>query len=185
MACIVGTDVTFDKARLLADVEGIEKVCSGSPLQVNLMVRDGWEGTNEEALLYGAGSLYRDEISFDKESNWTRVNPLFEGMYITSIFGEVSDYVQQQYPNTRIARARIMKMAPKTCLSLHRDDDNVVRAHIPITTEYGCMFISHEKVYRMSDVGRLYLFKTNRMHTAINATKRFVRTHLVINFVDK
>lgn len=190
MEDIFCTNIQYDNQRILDECRLIDDTY-GDLQQINLTLPDDWcsEVDNDirwvEGLTYGAGSLYVDDISYDKERRWGVINPLFTSFYLADVIGDIGEKVQQYYPNTRVARARIMKMKPKTCLTYHKDADNIIRAHVPIITSRGSLFIHDRVVSVMDRVGVLYLFNTTKWHTAINATKSVIRTHLVVNFVSK
>jgi Aspartyl/Asparaginyl beta-hydroxylase len=80
---------------------------------------------------------------------------------------------------SKVGRARLMRMKPKSCLTYHRDDSSV-RLHIPIVTNEGCFFINNDIVGKMHKPGVVYLFDVASKHTAVNASRED-RIHLVIN----
>lgn len=82
----------------------------------------------------------------------------------------------------KCARARIMRMTPKTCLSYHSDPCDR-RYHLVIKTNPGAMFIVEDKVYRMPVEGQTYSINTRKRHTAINASLVDDRYHLIVSTV--
>jgi hypothetical protein len=76
-------------------------------------------------------------------------------------------------------RPMIRGLAPKACLSYHRDDEQY-RIHMPIETHWHAFFIVNDKLYRMPEVGHLYSLKTNVFHTAVNAHLTRERIHFTV-----
>jgi hypothetical protein len=86
------------------------------------------------------------------------------------------DYTNEIIEELGMYRTRVMKMAPKSCLSYHKDPTK--RVHIPLITNTNTFLLVDKLAYHLTDDGSAYLVDTTKMHTAINAS--FVnRTHLV------
>lgn len=78
-------------------------------------------------------------------------------------------------------RTRLMRMRPKSCLSVHADPTR--RYHMALITNPGCYIVgvSGEKgsFHKVPADGRLYEMDAHRTHTAMNSGKHD-RIHLVI-----
>lgn len=91
------------------------------------------------------------------------------------------DYIEN-LSGKKCARARIMRMAPKTCLIYHSDPCDR-RFHLVLKTNPGAMFVVDDKVYRMPVEGMTYSINTRKRHTAINASLTEDRYHLIVSVV--
>lgn len=127
----------------------------------------------------GIGSLY----DFTKEefkhttSEFNTPNPLIMDSYLGNCINTVN--LHAVYDGVKIGRIRIMRLKPKTCYTLHTDPEEF-RYHIPIKTNNGAFFLIDNKVYRMPELGMLYKFRTDKMHTAVNASFE-ERIHIVFD----
>jgi len=96
------------------------------------------------------------------------------GTYIESIINTL----QQQYS---IGRARIMRLEPRKCMSLHVDLSK--RIHIPVVTNTDALMIINNEIFHMPADGSAYLTDTTKRHTALNASKTNERLHLLFDLV--
>ena len=78
-------------------------------------------------------------------------------------------------------RTRLMRMQPKSCLSVHADPTR--RYHYAITTNPGCYIVGVNDetgtFHHIPADGQLYEMDAHKMHTAMNSGNRD-RIHLVI-----
>lgn len=74
-------------------------------------------------------------------------------------------YINKSLKERGIARARVMRMPPKTCYSWHKDQTK--RLHIPVYTQPGSCMIVEDEVIRFTE-GVPVVVDTTKMHTAIN-----------------
>ena len=78
-------------------------------------------------------------------------------------------------------RTRLMRMRPKSCLSVHADPTR--RYHYAITTNPGCYIVGVKNetgtFHHIPADGQLYEMDAHKTHTAMNSGKRD-RVHLVI-----
>lgn len=128
----------------------------------------------------GTGSLY-DYSTGEykaKTSDYVTTSGRLVGTYLASAISEIEKFALET-DQVRIGRIRIMRLAPKTCYTLHTDREEF-RYHIPLVTDEKCFFLIDNQVYRMPNVGQLYKFRTNAEHTAVNASFQS-RTHLVFD----
>ena len=71
---------------------------------------------------------------------------------------------------------------PMSTLTWHIDDDlDEVSYHIPITSNEGCYYIYEDRAYNMQSLGSLYLVRTNKFHTFMNAG---ITPRLHLHFVN-
>jgi hypothetical protein len=91
---------------------------------------------------------------------------LFDIPYINSIIKELNLY-----------RTRIMGLKPKTCLTWHRDAFR--RVHIPLISDWRCLFVVEDKAIHLPADGSAYYVDTNKFHTVFNGTFNITRLHLV------
>lgn len=127
----------------------------------------------------GVGSLfdYDKGIFLSSTKDYNVTSKKLEGSYLAKVISEVESLAEHE--GVKIGRIRIMQLPPKTCYTLHVDPEEF-RYHIPLITSYQCFFIISQDVFRMPQVGRLYKFKTNSEHTAVNASFKN-RLHLVFD----
>lgn len=129
---------------------------------------------------YGAGSLYDDATKkyWACTADFAKLNETFRGTAIA----ECTDLVREVAHTfgKKIGRIRLLVLNPKTCYSLHTDEEEF-RFHIPLFTSSSSFFVSDDMIDRMPVPGQLYLFKTNAPHTAVNANKYEKRGHLVFD----
>ncbi len=107
-----------------------------------------------------------------RDSDYTVINPEFRGTAVE----ELLDKLPFPY-----GRTRLMRMAPKSCLSIHADSS--LRYHYAITTNPDC-YVTFKDGDRgtfchIPADGHLYEMDARKTHTAINASKK-ERVHLVI-----
>lgn len=149
--------------------------------QISFKRSDEWDRNknSKEYWFSGVGSLY----DFDRHkfiastSTFTQRLEKLEGSYIAEVMDEVEEFARTEGKN--IGRVRVMRLMPKTCYTLHVDPEEF-RYHIPLLTNLDCFFVVGETMQKMPEVGRLYRFKTNLIHTAVNASP-IPRLHLVFD----
>lgn len=73
-------------------------------------------------------------------------------------------------------RSRLMKLAPKSCYTYHRDPTQ--RMHIPLLTNENNFFVIDDVVSRYPADGSHYLVDTRKKHTFVNASIEY-RLHIV------
>lgn len=133
-----------------------------------------------DAWVYGAGSLYDDAKKkyWARTADFSKLTARLEGTYTSQVIDEVREIALSQ--GKKIGRVRILTLEPKTCYSLHTDDEEF-RYHIPLFTSGSSFFIADDIIDRMPVTGQLYQFRTNEAHTAVNAHKTEQRSHLVFD----
>jgi hypothetical protein len=95
-----------------------------------------------------------------QEEDFTETTSCFKG----TVFEGVLDALRARYS---VGRVRIMKLAPKTCLTWHRDD--TPRVHYPFKTNPGCKMIIEDEVKHLPQ-DTWWHTDTVHDHTAINAS---------------
>jgi len=107
-----------------------------------------------------------------RERDFSVVNPEFRGTAIETLLNKVP---------FQVGRTRIMRMAKKSCLSIHWDTS--LRYHYAVITNPACylVFMDGEIGHfrRVPADGHLYRMDARMTHTAINASRE-ARIHLVI-----
>jgi hypothetical protein len=138
----------------------------------------------------GRGSLIWDWDNFERGAEDTSVvkrrdKILKESDFVNlcsgfkdSLFEEVYNRLEKKY---KLGRVRIMKSAPKTCLTWHVDHHP--RIHYPIKTQEGCFMIIEDKIMHLPQ-NTWWWTNTLVKHTAINASKD-IRLHLVATILEE
>lgn len=135
-------------------------------------------GLSVGSLLHGKDRQYHElEFGF---------NPLFDGMYVQ----EVYHAVEREFPDYAVGRVRFLRLFRGQCYSLHTDPQGP-RVHIAITTAPECFIMTEGSqpsqpwvIRHIPADGHPYLIDTTVRHTAINASKSTIRTHMVFSMVD-
>ncbi len=173
MKYIEHTGISVAADNLIADWQFVSK--RYSDCQINL--RKPANMSDDQAILYGAGSLYRDGKMWESEQSWTEYIHMFKQLYTCRRVGPLLEDIANDLGG-RIGRLRYMVMEPKSCLTYHIDPEDVCRLHIPIITSEGAMFINDRTVDVMDQPGSVYIFNSTVKHTAVNASRER-RVHLV------
>jgi hypothetical protein len=179
---LLGPELEFDHTRMLNELNTLER--NSSCLQLSVTTPP--EFAHNATLDYMAGTNWGpldDSIGFGPlvdESRFTAVSHWFRNTY----FEQVYQSVASRY---KLGRVRLLGLAPKTTYSWHIDPE-LCRIHIPIITNPGAMFIEEDDqgvlhVERLTECGRAYMVRTNRKHTAINASFAY-RWHMVLNVLN-
>lgn len=136
--------------------------------------------SQKERWTYGAGSLWSEAMKrhWARTSMFSKLDDRFCGTAIGETISEVRDVAATF--GKKIGRVRVLTLLPKTCYSLHTDAEEF-RFHIPLQTSHSAFFVSGDNIDRMTEIGRLYMFRTNLEHTAVNASINQRRIHLVFD----
>ncbi len=165
---IRATDIEQDLAAVRAAVQAVE-----GPLkehgQLGVTSRPG----AEDPLLDALGWLPEDA----EEADYSVLNAEFRGTAIEALLGKLP---------FRHGRVRLMRLAPKTCLSIHADSTR--RYHYAVTTSPECFLVEFNgtegRFHHVPADGRLYEMDARLTHTAINASRN-ARVHIVICNADE
>ncbi len=103
------------------------------------------------------------------DDDWWRnekkyIIPVYDTLYINNIMEEL-----------HMCRTRVMRMAPCSTYSFHKD--LTPRIHIPIQTDEKAVFIIEDKIYRLKPT-RVYWVDTTREHNFVNGSYN-ERIHIV------
>ena len=156
--------------------------CFSSPLQserFTTMHQFSFTSKNGTDYFDGVGSLYSRSTSqfIANTFDFTEFNSFFKDTYVEQIYSQVCEVAENL--GVRVGRVRFLRLKAKSCYSLHVDPDEF-RFHIPLKTCRKSFFVVADKIYRMSEVGTLYVLKTTEEHTAVNASFED-RDHIVFD----
>lgn len=183
MGAVTQLDISFNIAKLLSDYQKVCETARPKFSQISL-THSGTHTTPQGQFEDGVGSLKDYDGDRNTEEKFAILNDLLKGSYTERVYKQISKLALPK----RLGRVRYMIMEPKTCYTLHMDADEY-RYHIPLITNDKCFFVSEKKpgVFNLPEKmvipGTLYLFKTNQMHTAVNASF-YTRVHLVFSTYD-
>lgn len=123
---------------------------------------------NEEWHL-GVGAI--EELEEKDERKYSVINRSIEHTEISQIIKKYQGF-----------RARIMRMYPRNCYSVHKDP--TPRIHIPIETNDQCWMVwPYNNVCANMPAGNVYFTDTTKMHSFFNAGLE-ERIHVIFN-VDR
>ena len=135
-------------------------------------IKETWD--NQVSITSSTGTDLFDGIGristlTKSEKDYDTLNHKFVNTYLEHVHSTLlSKY--------NVIRGRIMLLSGKTCYTYHRDP--TWRLHIPIITSNDSIFIVDDIVYRLSNLGQVYLVNTTLFHSAINM-KDEDRVHIV------
>ncbi len=162
------TEIEQDLASVLAAVAPVRDLLRERG-QLSITSRPGAEDPLTDAL----GWLPEDA----QEADYSAINDEFRG-------GAVEQLIQKL--NFQYGRIRLMRLAPKSCLSVHADSTR--RYHYAILTTPDCYLVEMHgdqgTFHHIPADGRLYEMDARMTHTAINSG-RSERIHLVICNADE
>lgn len=118
------------------------------------------------------GSFFRRKVMYE-DGDFSVLLP--EADFLRPVLDAV-----ERHSGLRACRPRLMQLAPKTCLSYHKDLAPY-RYHVPVVTNSSAFFVVEGLTYQMAHPGHLYRLRTNLHHTAVNAHFDQPRLHLVIS----
>lgn len=166
-------DFTFDIEKIRAECIGIEDTV-GFCHETNQIGLKHTENIHETQTWYqGCGQMTHLMPRYTNK-DFTVINEELKGSYLEHVIEEL----QKTYS---IGRARIMKLEPRKCMSLHVDLSK--RIHIPVITNLDALMIINNEVHHMPADGSAYLTDTTKRHTALNASKDEERLHLLFDLV--
>lgn len=173
------TGLSFDIHRLRNEFQNIVKSVPFDELtnQISISTRPG----NEENPYDGVGSLYDYEKKqfWASEDQFSEVANAFKNTYIEEVIKKANSAFEFNF-----GRARLMRLNPKNCLSLHNDFD--IRFHIPLVTNPQCYFAFEDgPIFHIPADGQLYWTNTLLKHTVLNGNNEQERVHLVLSTHEK
>ena len=162
------TEITQDLASVRAAVDQVEDLLETHG-QLSVTSRPG----AADPLMDALGWLPEEA----KEADYSVVNAEFRGGAIEQLLNKLP---------FRHGRVRLMRLAPKSCLSIHADSTR--RYHYAVVTSPDCFLVEISNTtgtfHHVPADGRLYEMDARLTHTAINAG-RSARVHLVICKADE
>lgn len=170
----------IDTLDYIFDIDKIEKECYDiidsvkfCPTTNQIGIKHTKKAHDTQKWYEGCGSLIK-LMPRVCNNDFTEINSDLTGTYI--------EYVCEELQKTyRIGRARIMRLEPKRCMSLHVDLSK--RIHIPVVTNTDALMIINNEVFHMPADGSAYLTDTTKRHTALNASKTDDRIHLLFDLL--
>lgn len=168
-------DKTFDVAAIFASMPGAFIDQKGLMYdQISITHAEG-----AESWFDSVGSLYdaKQGKYVRQTSDYTVLNQYFTGSYMEEVVNAVKEQAKEE--GVKIGRVRLMQLDPKSCYSYHRDPEEF-RYHIPLVTNPKCFFVNDMIIEQMPEIGRLYRFRTNDYHTAVNASFEH-RVHMLFD----
>lgn len=162
------TDIEQDLAGVRADVAAVRSLLDKHG-QLSITSRPG----ATEPLFDALGWLPEGA----READYTQLNEDFRGGAIEALLNALP---------FRPGRVRLMRLAPKSCLSIHADSTR--RYHYAVITSPDCYLVeldaSRGIFHHVPADGRLYEMDARLTHTAINAGRE-ARIHIVICNADE
>ena len=162
------TDVRQDLASMVAVLESVSPLFAEHN-QIGVTARPN----SKDPLFDAVGWLPEGAA----EADYTVITQPFRGTAIESLLKKLPF----QY-----GRTRLIRMRPKSCLSIHVD--SALRYHFAITTNPGCYIVGlsdrEGTFHHIPADGRLYEMDGYRTHTAMNSGNQD-RVHLVICPADQ
>tara|TARA_B100000497_G_scaffold125748_2_gene162910 strand:+ start:2261 stop:2779 length:519 start_codon:yes stop_codon:yes gene_type:complete len=166
-------DYEFDIIRLVDECVNLQDTIGFCP-DTNQIGLKHTENIHESQTWYqGCGQITHLMPKF-MNKDFTVINENLKGSYLEYVIKEL----QKTYA---IGRARIMRLEPRKCMSLHVDLSK--RIHIPVITNLDALMIINNEVHHMPADGSAYLTDTTKRHTALNASKDEERLHLLFDLV--
>lgn len=134
-------------------------------------------------LYYSEHSRFIKETStYEKVQTRQTIAKEFAGTYLEEVINRVKEICDEN--DWVIERVRVLRIDPLHAYTYHRDEGEF-RYHIPLKTNENSIFIVGGVVESMPEIGRLYRFDTNQLHTAMNADQNETRMHLLFDIEQK
>jgi len=144
---------TFDAKELLTLYNSIDV---GNNNQIYITSLDGKSYTYDLEKI----NQYVKEGKYHLLNECNVMNDFFKNSYVEEVYNSVKE-------NHDISRARFLTLdSNKRGYSYHCDISK--RIHIPLTTDENCIFLIEDQVYRLNEVGKMYMVDTLKKHTALN-----------------
>jgi hypothetical protein len=158
---VIPVNLYFDVDKIVEVYHSLEdRIKETMDKQVSITSRNGND------LSEGIGKI-ADLIHPEKD--YDILNDIFKDTYIEYVHNTLLNY----FP---VVRGRIMLLLGKTCYTYHRDP--TWRLHIPVLTNKDSILIIEDRIYKLQNLGQVYLVNTKLFHTAVNM-KFEDRVHLV------
>jgi Aspartyl/Asparaginyl beta-hydroxylase len=132
----------------------------------------------------GVGSLYDRSVKTwsSHTKDYVHLNDGLPSSFV-QLFSSVSSVVETF--GLKVGRFRLMRQRPKTCLSLHKDPEEL-RFHVPLYTNENTFFVcgktkTNMRIETMPLLANLYTLQTEDWHTVVNADLTSNRMHFVFD----
>lgn len=162
------TEILHDLGSVLAAIEPLRDILRQRG-QLSVTSRPG----AKEPLMDALGWLPEGA----READFSIINDAFRGNAVEELLDKLA---------FRPGRVRLMRLAPKSCLSIHADSTR--RFHYAVVTSPDCYLVEMQDnrgvFHHVPADGRLYEMDARMTHTALNAG-RSERIHLVICNADE
>lgn len=166
-------DLKFDVTELKNDLTHILTLTDWHPENNQICVQHRLG--DEDNIWFGGSGKLGEWIDgkwspYFNENDFDIINPALKGSYI--------EHVLDSLPFVPV-RARLMKLRPKSCYSIHVD--RTARYHMAIHTNSHARFVftQDNQVYQIPEDGHVYFTNTIHEHTALNGGM-VDRVHLVL-----
>ena len=183
----------FDETKLVEALHQVEKIAPWPSevlnadkkyRQICLTKKEGQEAPR--CFYEGSGGVYRTMVDSQEvvrqqeldERDYSVFISELNHTYFKEVYDTLSEYVDKQYDG-QLGRVRLMKSAPRNCLSWHRDPEP--RFHVPIITNIGAKMVIEDEVKHLS-TGRAWYTNTVYYHTQFNGGEA-ERVHIVSSLV--
>lgn len=166
-------DYKFDIIRIVDECVNLQDTI-GFCLDTNQIGLKHTPTTHESQTWYqGCGQMTKLMPKY-MNNDFTVINENLKDSYLEHVIKELEK-------NYNIGRARIMRLEPRKCMSLHVDLSK--RIHLPVITNLDALMIIDNEIHHMPADGSAYLTDTTKRHTALNASKTEERLHLLFDLV--
>lgn len=162
---VIPVDLQFDADKLIDVYKKVEYLVNSADKQLSIT------SINGNDIVGGTGLI---EKLAAPECDYNKLNDIFKGTYLE----EVHNTLVEKF---NVIRGRYMTLMGRKCYSYH--EDPTWRLHIPLITFPTCIFLIEDKVYRLHNVGQVYLVNTTLTHSAMNMTLND-RIHIVYGMKD-
>ena len=183
----------FDETKLVKALHQVEEIAPWPSevlnadkkyRQICLTKKEGQEAPR--CFYEGSGGVYRTMVDSQEvvrqqeldERDYSVFISELNHTYFKEVYDTLSEYVDKQYDG-QLGRVRLMKSAPRNCLSWHRDPEP--RFHVPIITNIGAKMVIEDEVKHLS-TGRAWYTNTVYYHTQFNGGEA-ERVHIVSSLV--
>lgn len=170
---VAKTSVQVDIDRLRAELFAVIRQVGWHPdhNQIGFTHRLGCRPEDEYWDSTGALYDYEKECFISREKDFAVFNKDLEGSYLHEIVKGLP---------FQAARVRLMRLAPKKCLSMH--EDTGPRYHLALKTNPDAYLFYQDNMaaFRIPQDGALYRIDATKHYTEFNSNRSEERIHLVI-----
>ncbi|HMN68571.1 MAG TPA: aspartyl/asparaginyl beta-hydroxylase domain-containing protein [Bdellovibrionales bacterium] len=165
----------FDQPRLADELDRLTKLRDFHPMDNQLSLTH-FENS-EDPLYDGVGSLFRPHRPASAptdEAAYSIFHRDLRDWYLHEVYTQV-----RQFADGAVGRVRLIRLGPKSCMSLHKDVN--FRLHVPIVSNPQCfMIFENYGFFHLAADGSAYLTDTLGRHTVMNGSDS-PRIHMVFS----